>query len=332
MLAAQYWVVLLESLSDSAAGRQRIADALDFQGGYRQLLVEFGVLFVDNNTATAQHLDAMQRLMSAIPRQAWEVDIITVAGWLGAASRTHRIRSRTGINIFDLPLGRRENSFAGDAPRPGVTDVYMICLAHELAHNMLDTVGRRTRPELFERKFAGLAQAAGPHVVFRTPKARGIDMAATQQTFRQNGFWDGEKTTWQAAWSGYFKGKTRFDRAYTRGNIHFFLNSPQEAFATLANQYFADSQLMLEFCRGRWEDGHRSNVNQFVLICEYLSGGADRVPFYVLRPGGDLTVEQVELVRDSQQRIVQVRSERSVARFEYADEDLVSSFQLTARP
>ena len=89
---------------------------------------------------------------------------------------------------------------------------------------------------------------------------------------------------------------------------------------------------MLEFCRGRWEDGHRSNVNQFVLICEYLSGGADRVPFYVLRPGGDLTVEQVELVRDSQQRIVQVRSERSVARFEYADEDLVSSFQLTARP
>ena len=52
ILAAQYWVVLLESLPESKANRQRVADALGFESGYRTLLVDLGVIFIDNNTAT----------------------------------------------------------------------------------------------------------------------------------------------------------------------------------------------------------------------------------------------------------------------------------------
>jgi hypothetical protein len=328
LLAGQYWVVLLESLPDSISNRKRVADALDFQAGYRRLLVDLGVLFIDNNTATPEHLAAMHQLMMAMPRAVWDVETITVAGWLGPAIKTQKIRSRSGINIFDLPLGRPENSFAGDAPRPGVTDVYMICLAHELAHNMLDTVGRRTRPELFERKFEGLAQAAGPQVIYRSPKSRGIDFAATKKNFQRLGVWDGEDASWNEAWVSYFKGKKNFDRAYTRGNVQFFLNAPQEAFATLANQYFADSQLMLEFCKVRWDAGHRSNINQFLLIADYLSEGTNKVKFYVMRPGGDLTVAPVQLTRDPQGRVTQVQSGKSTAHFEYREGSLVTGFQL----
>ena len=327
LLAGQFWTVLFESLPDSQANRKRVADALGFHGGYRRLLVDLGVLFIDNNTATPEHLEAMHRLMMAMPREPWDVETITVAGWLGPAIKTQKIRSRSGINIFALPLGRPENSYAGDSPRPGVTDVYLICLAHELAHNMLDTVGRRTRPELYERKFEGLAQAAGPDVIFRTPRSRGIDFEATKRNFQKLGAWDGDSVTWSKAWSNYFKGKERFDRAYTRGNIHFFLNAPQEAFATLANQYFADSQLMLEFCKARWDAGHRSNVNQFLLIADYLSGGTNDVSFYVMRPGGDLTVSPVRLVRDQKGRITQVRSPTSTAQFKYQEGSLVSGFE-----
>ena len=330
ILAGQYWVVLLESLPDSASNRKRVADAIDFQAGYRRLLVDLGVLFIDNDTATPEHLAAMHRLMMAMPRAAWDVETITAAGWLGPASRTQKIRSRTGINIFDLPLGHPENSFAGDAPRPGITDVYLICLAHELAHNMLDTVGRRTRPALFERKFEGLAQAAGPAVVYRSPGSRGIDFAATRKNFQDLGAWDGVEANWNAAWASYFKGKEDFDRAYTRGNIHFFLNSPQEAFATLANQYFADSQLMLDFCKVRWDAGHRSNINQFLLIADYLSMGTNRVRFYVLRPGGDLKMAPVRLTRDRQGRITGVQSQDSTAAFDYQDGSLVTGFRLEA--
>ena len=328
ILAAQYWVVLLESLPESKANRQRVADALGFESGYRTLLVDLGVIFIDNNTATPEHLDAMITLMRQMPPATWEVETITVAGWLGPAVKTQKIRSRSGVNIFDLPLGRPENSFAGDSPRPGVTDVYLICLAHELAHNMLDTVGRKKRPDLYERKFTGLAQAAGPHVVYRSPPSKGIDMEATKANFRRIGAWDGQKETWRDAWIGYFAGKQEFDRAYSRGNIQFFLDSPQEAFATLANQYYADSGLMLEFCKNRWDAGNRTNVNQFLLIAEYLSEGKDQGKFFQLKPGGKLSVESVQFKRDPQSRISNLKSGNLTARFSYQDNGLVTSFEL----
>jgi hypothetical protein len=327
LLAGQVWVVLLESLPDIPSHRERVADAAGFTGGYRRLLLDLGVLLIDNDTASPEHLDAMHQLMMAMPRPVWDVETITVAGWLGPAIKTQKIRSRTGVNIFDLPLGRPENSFAEDSPRPGVTDVYLICLAHELAHNMLDTIGKKTRPELFERKFEGLAQAAGSAVIFRTPKSKGIDLDLTKKSFRALGFWDGNDATWRDAWMGYFKGKESFDRAYTRGNIQFFLDSPQEAFATLANQYFADSQLMLEFCKARWDAGHLSNINQFLLIADYLSEGTDRVQFYVLHPGGKLIVSPVELNRDSQGYITKIKSPTVEAKFHYQG-NLVDSFEL----
>ena len=329
MLAAQYWVVLLESLPDSIANRELVADTIRFEGGYRRLLVDLGVLFIDNNMATREHLAAMHQLMTAMPRDAWDVETITVAGWLGEGIKTQKIRSRSGINIFDLPLGRTENSFPQDSPRPGITDVYLICLAHELAHNMLDTIGRKTRPELFEAKFAGLSQAAGPDIIFRTPKSKGIDFPNTKKNFQKLGLWDGVAENWKPSWDDYFKNKEKFDRSYARGNVKFFLDSPQEAFATLANQYFANSQLMLDFCKTRWDAGHRSNINQFLLITDYLSGGNDEVQFYTLRPGGGLRVATAKLTRDEKNRITSVQSPSSIANFNYENQRLVTQFNLT---
>ncbi|MEZ6089299.1 MAG: FG-GAP-like repeat-containing protein [Pirellulaceae bacterium] len=328
LLAAQFWVVLLEMNPESAEHRQRVAQWIGGASGYGALLVDLGILFIDNDTATAEHLDAMHRLLTAIPPTVWDVETITVNGWLGPAAKTHKVQSRSGVNIFDLPLGRPEDSFAADSPRPGVTDVYMICLAHEIAHNMLDTVGRQLRPDLYERKFAGLARGAGPLVVYRSPKSAGIDLSTTQKKFKESGVWNGEDSTWRQAWLDYFKGKVEYDRAYARGNIQFFLDAPQEAFATLANQYFADSELMLEFCKTRWDAGARNNINQFLLIAEYLSEAKDQVPTYTMRPGGGLRIRSASLKRDMKGRIDRIAFDRVIASFEYDQEDLVRDFQL----
>jgi hypothetical protein len=85
---------------------------------------------------------------------------------------------------------------------------------------------------------------------------------------------------------------------------------------------------MLEFCRVRWDAGHRSNINQFLLIADYLSEGTNKVSFYVMRPGGDLKVAPVQLTRDSQGRITRVQSGKSTAHFEYREGSLVTGFQL----
>lgn len=327
-LAAQFWVVLLEASPATAEARGRVADTLGFAGVHRSLLVDLGVIFVDNDTAPPEQLAAMERLMQALPRAAWDVETITAADWLGPEARTQPLRSRSGVNIFALPLGRTENSFAKDAPRPGVTDVFLICLAHELAHNMLDTVGRRTRPDLFERKFAALERAAGGLVVYRAPRSRGIDLDATQARFREAGAWDGDPATWAETWKTHFDGKPEFDRATCRGNVRFFLDAPQEAFATLANQYVADSGLMLEFCKARWDAGFHANADQFLLIAEYLSGGRDRVECYVLRPGGALVVTTAALHRDAAGRITEFLLGDLTATFAYGPDDLVERFDL----
>jgi hypothetical protein len=331
-LAAQFCLTLLEAAADSGPARNRIADVCGLDEGHRRLLVDLGVLFVDNATATPEHLAAMHRLLTAFPRGVWDVQVITARDWLGPGGDRFPLSKRTGVNIFAIPLDRRENSFAADAPRPGVTDVFLICLAHEIAHNMLDTVGRRLRPELYERKFADLARAAGPDVVFHDPPSRGIDREATRAKFRELGAWDGQEATWDEAWKSHFRSPRhapRFDRAHIRGNLQFFLDAPQEGFATLANQYVADSALMLELAKVRWDAGFRSPVNQFLLVVDYLSGNTDAAPTYVLVPGGNLDTGQAALERDGRNRITRIRLGSRVARFGYEGEgDLVTSFDL----
>jgi len=322
MLAAQFWVVLLEAVppskKDPRASRRRVADALGFEGGYRDLLVDLGVVFYDNDRASARQLERMRALLLALPQAVWDVELVSVAGWLGDGKKRHPVRARTGINIFAMDLGVPENSFPKDAPRPGITDVFLICLAHEVAHNMLDTVGRELRPELFERKFVGLQNAAGDAVVYRSPRARGLDMAATKEQFRARGLWDGDEASWRGAWHQYFDGIERFEKSYARGNCRFFLESPQEAFATLANQYVTDSDLMLMFSKARWDAGHRNVVNQFLLIADYLSNATLTSPTYRMQRGGALDTGVAQLTRDRQGRVTRFVTDQVVATFGYA--------------
>jgi hypothetical protein len=85
---------------------------------------------------------------------------------------------------------------------------------------------------------------------------------------------------------------------------------------------------MLDFCKTRWDAGHRSNINQFLLIADYLSGGADKIQFYTLRPGGGLRVATATLTRDVKNRITSVQSPNSIANFKYGDEVLATEFEL----
>lgn len=336
MLAAQVWVVARAALPGASGDLLRVAEAFGFTGGYHDLLVHHGVIFYDNERATPRQLALMVQLLEALPARLWDVELISVADWLGHGCKTHPVRARTAINIFGMNLGVPENSFPSDAPRPGITDVFLICLAHEIAHNMLDTVGRRDHPQLFERKFEGLAFAAGSDVVYRSPRSKGIDFQATKAKFRTAGAWDGDDATWRDAWQNYFKGKLRFDRSYARGNVQFFLDAPQEGFSTLANQYVADSELMLEFAKVRWDAGHRSTVHQFLLFADYLSDRGLNVPLYVLPRGGALTVSRATLTRDTAGRIQSLSTPLAEASFDYEDdgygEAIVKTFSFRLKP
>ncbi len=327
--AAQMWIVLFEANPDSLQNRTQLADLAGFKDGYRDLLVKLGIIFIDNHTATAEQVNKMVKLLESMPRAVWDVETITVRGWLGDGFKQQGISSRTGVNIFSLPLGRAENSFPADAPRRGITDVYMICLAHEIAHNMLDTIGKRLRPELFELKYEQLEYAAGELVKFHPQKSRGVNWNVTKSNLRTANIWDGQDSTWATTWKSYLESEP-FKRAHVRGSVHFFIHSPQEAFATLANQYFTDSQLMLELGVTRWQDNHKASINQFLLIADYLSQKSDSVKFYRMGVGGDLQTETVTLQRNQKNQIIQLESRGTKVAFKY-EGNLVSDLILSDR-
>ena len=327
-LFGQFTVVLKNAAPDSARGRQTVARALGEAEGYARLLVDLGVVFVDNARASEAQLEAMHEVLSAMPEDVWDVEVIGVADWVGPGAKNPGVKGRSGVNIFAMDLGVRENSFGPDSPRRGVTDVYLICLAHEVAHNMLDTVGRRRRPDLFRRKFQGLQRAAGDAIVFHEEVNRGYDRDATRARFRELELWDGEENTWDAAWTRYFHEARRFDRSHVRGNVEFFLKAPQEAFATLANQWFTDSELMVEFAKVRFDAGFPACADQMLLIAEYLSDGGPTAPSYRLAPGGEFSAGTLRIRRDSRGRINELRGETLRASFDYTSDDLVEAFDL----
>ena len=330
-LFAQYALVVKGCAEDTPKGRARVARALQEPPAYARLLVDHGVLFHDNARAAPEHLERMGALLEVIPRGTWDVELISVADWIGPGARDQRVEARSGINIFGMRLGVAENSFPSDAVREGKTDVFLICLAHELAHNMLDTIGRRTRPDLFARKYAGLRRAAGDAVVWQDEVTRGYDREATRARFRAEGHWDGQDATWNKAWTRRFRGKDAFERAHLRGNVEFFLNAPQEAFSTLSNQWFADSRLMVRVAKDRFDAGFPACADQLLVIAEYLSQGGKRVPGYTLQPGGALATEPLGIRRDAQGRIRLLEAEGLRATFGYGEGDLVTAFDLQDR-
>ncbi len=330
-LFAQYALVMKGCAEDTPRGRARVAKALEEPPAYARLLVDHGVFFHDNARATPEHLERMAALLEVIPRGTWDVELISVADWIGPGARDQRVEARSGINIFGMRLGVAENSFPRDAVREGKTDVFLICLAHELAHNMLDTVGRRTRPDLFARKYAGLRRAAGDAVVWQDEVTRGYDREATRARFQAQGYWDGQDATWNEAWTRRFRGNDAFERAHLRGNVEFFLNAPQEAFSTLSNQWFADSRLMVRTAKDRFDAGFPACADQLLVIAEYLSQGGDRVPGYTLEPGGALATESLSIQRDSRGRLRRLQAEGIQATFGYGEGDLVTAFDLQDR-
>ena len=327
-LFAQFVLLLKACSPDTPAGRRSVAQALGEPAGYERLLVDHGVVFHDNARATEAHLERMAALLDAIPAGTWDVELVSVADWIGPGAREQSLEARSGINIFGMRLGVPENSFGRDAVREGKTDVFLICLAHEVAHNMLDTVGRRTRPDLFARKYAGLRRAAGDAVAWHDEVTRGYDREATRARFRDRGLWDGQDGSWSEAWTRHFRGSEAFERAHLRGNIEFFLNAPQEAFSTLSNQWFADSRLMVRAAKDRFDAGFEACADQMVLIAEYLSQGTARVPAYRLAPGGELTVEALRIERDGEGRIRVLAAPGLRATFSYGRDDLVTGFEL----
>ncbi|MBT4407862.1 MAG: hypothetical protein HOC79_08335 [Euryarchaeota archaeon] len=84
----------------------------------------------------------------------------------------------------------------------------------------------------------------------------------------------------------------------------YFVNSPQEFFASIANQWFAKSAFVLELGLIRFEAGRPDPINQALFFADTYSQGSNITWFYTSDETGLLTRDPVLLIRDSKNRII----------------------------
>jgi hypothetical protein len=225
-----------------------------------RLLVEGGLLVLDNNCLDARQLTAIESLREAIPARLRDETHISVHRCLGTPQGPNRewafrIEGSRGVNISGLPVAaQRLNQFPEDS-EPIAVSTFCAVLQHELNH-VVDAHGIESNPALAARKRELIARTG----------------SEPRQFLRSQVEW------WPSA--GRFR------------------STPQEFFASIANQYLADSRQTLELGYERSLQGYAEPLNQFVFFLEVYSLGTDVSLFFRQDEACRYQVERVPLVRD----------------------------------
>ncbi len=157
-LGAQVHVAFAASLAGPEQ-RPWLADTIGLTAGPRRTWLDYGTLLADNDRCNGEQQYAVTSFLGALPRAAWDAEVISVADYLGPSPAAPGIAARTGVNIFGTDVGNwGENPFPPDGPRGIQNNVFTIVLAHEITHT-IDAHFVQEDPLLDARRRALLARA-----------------------------------------------------------------------------------------------------------------------------------------------------------------------------
>lgn len=84
----------------------------------------------------------------------------------------------------------------------------------------------------------------------------------------------------------------------------YFVDAPQEFFASISNQYLSDSFHTLELGLQRFDNGYKEPINQFLFFTDVYSKKGTTTPFYKLDKSGNYTVTNIALARNNKGQII----------------------------
>ena len=110
----------------------------------------------------------------------------------------------------------------------------------------------------------------------------------------------------------------------------YFLQMPQEFYASIASQWFANTQHTLDLAITRWTEGYHDPLNQFLFFAEVYSHEGNGLSFYRIDTVGQLEVTTVPIERnDIRGRITAIQTDKPY-RFIFDDEgNLVTVLHFT---
>ena len=293
-LAGQCWVNLYECMPDSAAHRTLVADTIGSTGWHRSLITDLATLFIEDHTASTAQQKALYDIQASMPPAYRVVERVTIRDFLVPTGATGEpaIKAKTGVNIFGIGVGGASEGFPSDVPQ-SLIDTYCVALAHELNHNVEAPAGKFFPTWYWQRKSELLKQGS-PSLYVWTANADGTsswNLSATQAAFQTAGYWDGVAANWDTALSAYWSTgpAAGYDQRWCRDNLKFCIEAPQEAFATLSNQYFDDSKTMLQLALNRYGAGNRYPIHQVLWFAETYALNTANTYFWRIDTAANVT-------------------------------------------
>jgi autotransporter-associated beta strand protein len=293
-IVLQNWVMLQYTLADTPTLRTNIAGVMGLTGVARTIYLENGLALGDNAKSIPAAYGTLRDFRRRHPRELFPDAMMSLDQLYGDSRGGFVWTPNSAKNTFgDWAVGLA-NEWAGDLTAPiekvlgsgaASGDYFTFVMGHEVTHSLDGYVNSRRNLDLYRRWGLTLCTAAGPDII---PRTNGWwDWTATQTNFQAKGYWNGNSSTWNTAWSNYWAvgaGAPFRNLSFMRGGIDWFMGSPQESLATQANHYWANApgRLIGAVDRFRRATGPglgplRANINEVVTFIDYQSAGMNRV-------------------------------------------------------
>lgn len=254
--------------------RVQAVAALGLQGIDAMIMMQHGVLLLDNSRLSERQKNVINRYFELTPPRLRNIRYVMFESLLGAypqpplplfpqyspVNSAFAVASYPIINNFGEDLGQTsENQFPIDV-QPRTVSTFSAALGHEMTHNIDFSYVDKT-PRLRSRLAA-----------LRT-MALGNDMELLRSMI----------------------------------GVQFFKNAPVEFIASIANQWYTDSYHALLLGLSRFDRNFRQPINQALFFVDLFSNETDTSQFFITTHLGDVTGIRVPLRRDAQGRITELK-------------------------
>jgi hypothetical protein len=296
-IAGQNLMTMHEMLQDTPGQRINVANAVGLAGTQREVYLQMGVHVGDNQEAPAGQIEAVRDFMKLQPRESFPDAGISLDNYYDNGREGWINTFRGAKNTFGFGEGSNRSEWASDLNTAAVAfygsdvqkgDYFTFVMGHEVTHSLDGYVRSRANQDLWRRSGQMLTLAAGSDVLSAAGDNHGFwSKTVTQSRFLNQGYWDGNGANWDAAWDAYWTtgpGSVFHNTSFMRGNMTFFLKSPQEAMATQANHHWAHAEARLTGAIDRYQRGvaqgiepMKANITEVLTFLDWISCGMNKI-------------------------------------------------------
>jgi hypothetical protein len=286
--------ILLYSEGLTSHRIKEIADVLGLSGKYRDIWIDHQIMILDNGLSSEKQLNFIYKYISLIPRELHNLRFISIRDFLGPLPNDV------------LAIGFPFFAFSRLTNQLGTVNVF---------GNDVGSIRENEFPDDVEPYETDAFSIIVVHEVNHVIDAYYISRNATLS----------ERKNVLIKRAGY----SHMNYLRSMFPDSFFIQYPQEFFASIANQWFANTSHMLKLALVRFDKGCKEPINQFLFFADVYSRGGKATLFCTIDVEGNMEKRDVTVLRDGQGKVTGLVDGKIVYRFTLDPKDYVESYSIS---